>query len=169
LRKGKIALPSAPEEVTAAMLRYRRAAEEGTARLNLRLMAKVLAGQAFIGNLKADEFLYHAEMLASLRREEILLIATMQKVRRQDPTKQPHQLWPLVLKAVVPALFPSGQEAGAVAGACQRTGLVTDGSDFDNAGYYVASPLIDGLERLACFEEALDEECKDARRQEPYG
>jgi len=40
-------------------------------------MAKVIAGQAHRGNLLADEFLYHADMLASLRREGVLVLGTL--------------------------------------------------------------------------------------------
>jgi len=75
------------EEVAAITYRFARAAQEGTARLNLRLMAKVIAGQARLGTLVANEFLYYADIIASLRREEIILITTLHKhAKDQDAT-----------------------------------------------------------------------------------
>jgi hypothetical protein len=51
----------------------------GRKRVNLSLMAKVIAGQAHRGNLLADEFLYPADMLASLRREGVLVLGTLDR------------------------------------------------------------------------------------------
>ena len=76
------------EEAAAIFYRYMRAAQEGGARLNLRLMAKVIAGQAHRGNLLADEFLYYADMLASLRREEILVLGTLYRHWQSDPVQR---------------------------------------------------------------------------------
>jgi uncharacterized protein with PIN domain len=42
------------EEAAAVLLRYGRAAQEGAARLNLRLMAKVIAGMVYQQALYAD-------------------------------------------------------------------------------------------------------------------
>src|SRR5712692_6521403 len=55
-----------------------RAAQEGAARLNLRLLAKVIAGQFQAGRLVADEFLHHAERLALLSRDEVVVIGMIE-------------------------------------------------------------------------------------------
>ena len=69
------------EEAAAVLLRYGRAAQEGAARLNLRLMAKVIAGQVHQQALYADEFLRHADIIAGLRREEVTLLGALQRIR----------------------------------------------------------------------------------------
>lgn len=65
------------DDAIAVIVRYLRAAREGAARLNLRLLAKAIAGRLQSGRLVADEFLQYAEALASLSRDEIVLIGTM--------------------------------------------------------------------------------------------
>ncbi|CAB3775261.1 hypothetical protein LMG29542_08643 [Paraburkholderia humisilvae] len=45
------------EEGVAIVYRFLRAAQEGTARVNLRLLSQVIAKQAWQGTMKADEFL----------------------------------------------------------------------------------------------------------------
>lgn len=67
------------DEVAAMVFRYARAASEGTARRNLRLMASVLTGQLTRKPLYADEFLRWADLIASLSREEIILAVTLSK------------------------------------------------------------------------------------------
>lgn len=161
LRKGNIPLVP-PDEAISAVLRYIRAADEGSARLNLRLMARVIAGKAFLGNLKADEFLYYAEALASLRREEIVLLATIHRIKTErqarDPNTPIEKIWNEVVEALVPSLFATEPALrGSVMG-CLRTGLLVDINSNDDAGYYVTSPLMDELEALAPFEVAIHEE-----------
>lgn len=68
---------SADDDKIATIFRYLRAAYEGTARLNLRLLAKAIAGRIRAGNLVADEFLLYADALASLSRDEIIAIAAI--------------------------------------------------------------------------------------------
>ncbi|MGI4807500.1 MAG: hypothetical protein ACRYF2_05255 [Janthinobacterium lividum] len=80
LRQGEKTLSDLEvEEVVAVLLRYARAAQEGTARLNLRLMAKVIAGQVERGVLYADEFLRNADLIAGLKREEVILLGTIHR------------------------------------------------------------------------------------------
>jgi len=158
LSKGKISLPQAINELEAAAILYRfeRAAIEGAATLNLRLMASVIAGQARVGNLVADEFLYYADILASLRREEIILIATMHTIRVQAPSKMTSDAkTDELVKALVPSLFPSAEMVRATAMACMRTGLVMDYNTIDDMGNYTTSPLMDRLEKLAPFAATI--------------
>lgn len=65
------------EEVAAIIYRYGRAAQEGTARANLRLLAKVIAGQMQVSSLNANDFLYYADILSSLKAQEIQLLGIM--------------------------------------------------------------------------------------------
>ncbi|WP_337996261.1 hypothetical protein [Oleispirillum naphthae] len=165
LRKGEKSLHDLEEvdELAAITFRYARAAQEGTARLNLRLMAKVIAGQAQAGPLVADEFLAWADVLASLRREEVIFIATLfsaerdtQQVRASSAGAE--KLWEKVSQQLIPSIFPDEGWMRASACAAMRTGLVVDEPMFDGNGYFKVSPLMDKLQALAPFQEALHEE-----------
>lgn len=147
------------DDAISAILRYQRAAEEGAARRNLRLMAMVIAGKAFMGTLRADEFLYTADMLSSLRREEIILLATMQRIRTgSGEAPSPEQQWTLAEAELVPGVFPDKEALRATAFACLRTGLLSDDNTFDNTGTFETTRYMDELEGLAPFEAALGED-----------
>ncbi|WP_139208515.1 MULTISPECIES: hypothetical protein [Achromobacter] len=63
------------EEPAAIMLRYARAVHEGVGRLNLRLLASILAGQLAREAVYADEFYRWADVLAGLTPEEVVVLA----------------------------------------------------------------------------------------------
>jgi len=65
------------EEIAAIIYRYGRAAQEGAAKSNLRLLANVIAGQIKLSNLNANKFLYYADIISSLKIEEIQLLGIM--------------------------------------------------------------------------------------------
>jgi len=67
------------EEVAAIIYRYGRAAQEGAASANLRLLAKVIAGQMQVSSLNANDFLYYADILSSLKAQEIQLLGIMMR------------------------------------------------------------------------------------------
>src|SRR5687767_13911055 len=58
-----IAIAMSEDEAAAILFRYIRAAQEGAARRNLRLLAQVIRGQLVLGTLVADRFLYLADMI----------------------------------------------------------------------------------------------------------
>lgn len=152
------------EEAVAVTYRYARAAQEGAARLNLRLMAKVIAGQAYLGNLVADDFLYYADLLASLRREEVILIATLHRLRKQaEPIDTSddshHRLWLQSVASLPPDVFPTEDDARTAATAATRTGLVrVSGSTIGGDQFFTTTTLMDWVEELAPFQDALREE-----------
>jgi hypothetical protein len=164
LRRGEKTLFNVGEvnEALAMMYRYAREAQEGTARLNLRLMAKVIAGQAHLGTLVADEFRRYADVLASLTREEIILIATLHQHWNSADVQQAEEQRGVIaqqatVRDLVPALFQNEEELMLVASASMRTGLVISVPVFDGPVYRTTS-LMNKLERLAPFQEALDQE-----------
>jgi hypothetical protein len=166
LRRGDRTLPlniSEIDEAVAMMFRYARAAQEGTARLNLRLMAKVIAGQAHLGNLIADEFRRYADVLASLTREEIILIATLHRhwisadVQQAEEERREGIAHQATVRDLVPTLFRNEEELKLVASASMRTGLVISVPVWDET-IYTTTSLMDKLERFAPFQEALNQE-----------
>ena len=148
------------DEAAAIIYRYARAAQEGAARLNLRLMAKVISGQAQLGNLVADEFLYYADMLASLRREEVILIASLHRHRvfHDDGTVDAGQTWRKSCTELIPRVFKDEEELRAFAQGAARTGLLLAGATWDGLSDFATSSLMERLERLAPFEDALRRE-----------
>lgn len=143
-----------PDEVVAIVYRYLRAAQEGAARINLRLLARVIAGQAHMGNLKADEFLYYADILASLRREEIIALAKIHHLDLQMSAASPPDkkaLCDAFEKELVPSIFSSQDELLATCMGVTRTGLVLEQTDYMLFDYR-ASPLLHRLVALAPFE-----------------
>lgn len=79
VRVGEILLETAEaeDEAVAMMFRYFRAANEGTARAALRLMASALRGELLQPRAAADSFQRWADILSSLSRNEIQLLAEM--------------------------------------------------------------------------------------------
>lgn len=145
------------DEAAAMMFRYLRAAQEGTARLNLRLMAKIMRGLAAERPIYADQFLRYAEMVAALTREEVILIATLY-AKTQDLKENPEwreEALNLAKGELVPRVFDSADRFYAVMAAASRTGLVVTGGWSDQ---FCTTPLMEDLARLVSFREALEEE-----------
>lgn len=71
------------DEFVAIVYRYGRAALEGSARLNLRLMAKVMKGQAITGSIYASEFNEFADVISSLKAKEIVYLGSMVNLHKQ--------------------------------------------------------------------------------------
>ena len=164
LRSGEKRLPPTQiDEAVAITYRYFRAAQEGAARLNLRLLASVIAGRARLSALVADEFLCDADMIASLRREEIMLLAKLHHAWGSDWLKASSRPnWPeeairWATDQLAPSVFQDRQSLEAAAGAIVRTGLLklvpgTLGFSFS------PTPLLARLASLAPLEAAIAKE-----------
>jgi hypothetical protein len=182
LRRANIsdAQAASEDDAIAVIVRYLRAAREGTARLNLRLLAKVIVGQVGSGRLVADEFLQYAEALASLSREEIMVIGTMyrmwaahQALAATDPGaaierygERYGRLWSLTLHE----LTQKGMSEELVitgAAKAQRTGLIyglslpPGTSEVQNDFFYRVSPLLAELGKTVDFEDAFRREARE--------
>ena len=68
------------DELISICFRLIRDAEEGVAKNNLRLMARVINGMAEKKNLKASSFLNYASILANLTEDEIIVLGIMSKL-----------------------------------------------------------------------------------------
>jgi hypothetical protein len=147
----------------AVIYRYLRAAQEGTARVNLTLMARVIGGQIERGHLVADEFLYYADMLAALRREELILLATLYKnwtatdVSSLERDERINKANELTRAELVPQPFKSKDLLSATFSAVSRTGLTISVAAFEGQLYF-PSPLMSELVSLCPLSEVLDRE-----------
>lgn len=159
------------DDTVAAVYRYYRAAQEGAARINLRLLAQCIAGRVVHSKLRADEFLYYAEIIASLRRNEIILLASA--IRHHADYERERIAQGLtefdadgklvsVHRRVVQELrqdysFTSATEITAFAVALQRTGLIFVETVMDGLRMK-PSPQLEDLHRLVNIEAALNKE-----------
>ena len=142
------------DDAVAIIFRYFRAANEGAARINLRLLAKAIVGEMHAGKLVADEFLLYADSLASLSRDEIIVIA---ELWRLQPTSWPH---------VEQSLLDKGWEVGRAHDAATRalrSGLViavTMGGIPNAGGGFQFSPskMMAQLANTLDFDDALRSE-----------
>lgn len=165
LRHGRRTLSSVSEldEQVAILHRYFRAAHEGTARLNLRLLAKIMAGHTEQAPLYASDFLYYADILSSLRREEIILLGVLYRnwksaketlAKNQDKEAYDHAKAELVGSGL---LFVEELELRATLGALGRTGLILASSGYGGTLYRI-TPMMEKLARTASFEAAVQAE-----------
>ncbi len=141
------------EEAVSIAYRYIRAAREGTARRNLRLMARVIAGQMEFGALVADEFLRHADTLASLRREEVILLATVcRNLTKPDVPDEEKRYGKTFISAgpeLIPNLFPTADDFSAAAAALTRTGYLVPHPAMGGGTNYGIGSALERLNRLA--------------------
>lgn len=151
VRKANITAAAAASEddVIGAMFRFERAVLEGTARLNLRLMAKALAGRLQLGTLVADEFLLYADALAALSRDEIILLATM---RRCGQGKRGGDFWK-AREALQAAGWSDDRATGAAARA-QRSGFVYSVSPQGILTFQLTEMFVNVLKTVD-FDDAL--------------
>jgi hypothetical protein len=151
------------DEVAAMVFRYIRAAQEGSARLNLRLMAMAVNGIAEQPPVFASEFLRYADILATLTRDEVIAIATLYRNEHDQITNSSSgedaraNAGVRTREQLVPSYFSTERHLEYVLQAATRTGLVIGQSGW-GALVYETTPLADELARLASFEEALEKE-----------
>ncbi len=160
LKSGRGTPETLDLDATAAMLfRYMRAAQEGAARSNLRLMAKIISGQRQNQTLTADAFLHHAEILAHLRREELILLGTLcrywqDEARESDNAKRMSLATASAKMELIPSVFANDDEFIGTMAAITRTGLLIPGSAWGTLVCSI-SPLVHRLNEMAPFEAAL--------------
>lgn len=164
LRHGEKTLSSDDiEEGVAILYRYARAAHEGTARLNLRLMAQVLVGQLRTERLQANEFLVYADVLTALRRDEIVLLGCFYRhwhTLASDQTERDPRAFEaqkMTRSELVPQYFANDGEVDAAFAAIVRTGLLGTTTGFDG-GTYWPTRLFAKLCSDARFEAAAGQE-----------
>jgi hypothetical protein len=167
---GTLAAQAASEDdAIGVIVRYLRAAHEGCARLNLRQLAKVIAGKLQTGRLVADEFFQYAEALALLSREEIVVIGMLYRVWWGSPHVSPRgaaDTWDITIRGLTRDGMSTERVISAAASA-QRSGLiyglsapigVLQASDLESSTVYRVSPLLQDLGNSIDFEDALRKE-----------
>jgi len=164
VRAGNVTLSEDQiEEGIGVYFRYQRAALEGAARINLRLLAQEISTMNNSGKFSAQEFLYDADMIATLREKEILLLARMFKIHDEmapkpwDENRHVTGAAKRLEKELVPSVFSTTNELKAWSAALSRTGMVMLMPGFDGGTYVPTSLLIKLVEKTS-FEDAIEKE-----------
>jgi hypothetical protein len=149
------------EESVAIVYRYLRAAQEGAARVNLRLLSQAMCGQASAGVLKADEFLYYADLFTSLRRDEVLLLGAVLRFwdaphyeSNIDRSERMRGTTACAQRELVPDVFADADEFSAVADGLRRTGLLATLATAGGGDLLGPSPLLLRIAKLVDFDAA---------------
>lgn len=146
------------DEAVAVTMRYVRAASEGKARINLRLLAKAIAGQLRHGNLVADEFFLYADALADLTRDEIHLLAIMYRMHirfeEHPPADGGAGFWNACIVESVLTLHGTEDQVRETAGSCLRSAFVIAVSAWDNLAFRL-SPRFLALAKTVDFADAI--------------
>jgi len=132
--------------------------------MNLRLLAKAIAGQYRASKLVADEFLAVADTLATLTREEVIVIGALYRVhmlQAQRPvdlgTTLPEHAWIVAQRDLIAEGMDSDLVRASITMA-QRTGLIFVGETMDDQGAFRPSPKLLELGRTVDFQDALRRE-----------
>ncbi len=167
LRAGNIdALQAANEdEVIAVIYRYALAVRDGSARRNIRLLAKIMVGLKKRDRLYSDEFNRYADVLARLTRDQMLVLGRYTALYREEQTETPDSerariaAWSRLIKELVPSEFASNEDILYICGQCSGRGLIITSSAFSTL-VHRPSPLMHEIAELADFEDVLEAECE---------
>jgi hypothetical protein len=161
LARGQLRVSEADlEEGLAIVYRFLRAAQEGASRVNLRLLSQVIAKQAWTGTMKADEFLYYADILGPLRRDEVLLLGALHRNwfdgsrAGLDIGQRRIETIGAMKAELVPAVFESDADFFAIADSLTRTGLLSTIAAYGGS-FYEPSPLLQRVVGMVDFEAAV--------------
>lgn len=162
LVKRRLSRVGEVEEAAGMVIRYIRAAQEGTLQINLRIMAKVIRGLAAKSRPQAADFLRFADAVASLTVDEICVInSLLEKTIELDQMglskDRDGKAWSLMVDDLVPRLFRDQQTVAETLLTASRTGLITKAAPF-KLGPFCTTPLLHELAALASLNRAIMEE-----------
>lgn len=148
-------------ELGGVLFRYFNAVRDNAARLNLRLMAKAMVGQARNDQIYADEFTRYANILSAMTRDEVIASITVYKytldIERTPVTSFSDPRTQKMVDDVVPSLFADVDYFISVCGALTRFGLVINSND-GNSFRFVSTSIMANLTKLIDFQDALRKE-----------
>ncbi len=133
------------DELAGPLLRYFKAADDGIAERNIRLLAQVIAFHA-VRPMEASTLDDLLRILATLTRDEIVVIGTLHRLKDEEKGEELKQ----AIEELVPDTFPTAQHVRAVAARAQRSGLLLSVSAF--ASGYATSPAVELLEQKPEFQ-----------------
>lgn len=160
------------DEAIGVIHRYLVAVRDGAARRNMRLMADVIAGMYYRQKLFRDDFSKHAEALAGLSRDEIIVAGRVYKlfiealaVAEKEPVKAAEgaettpwdhaleQSFQKLMLDLVPNIFAYEREVIGILGSLNGAGLVLAYSGWDSIIYGPTDRLLE-IGQMVDFEAA---------------
>lgn len=138
---------------------YMRAARDGCARVNLRLMAKAIAGLLRRRELSGPVYNGYVRMLQNLSRRQILVIGALHRQRKKAEadleTPTDAIVWSALIGELIPAYFRAERQIRSICEAALGSGLVDEPSDPHCAGLYTTTHVMDDLASVVDFDDAI--------------
>jgi len=167
-KRSELDIASA-DQFVAIVYRYQRAALEGTAYLNLLILAKVMKGQTTEGSVYASEFSEFAEVVSSLKTKEIVYLGTLIRLHKakelvkKESSDEYYDLNQSVGISITKLLvgtvhFPELRDLISCESSLQRTALIYPSlTTMDGSTIFSPTSELDRLASLVEFEEILGE------------
>lgn len=162
------------EELASIVDTFLQIARKGTAKANLRLLARIIAGQKAAKALRADEFMAYVDILAALSHEEIQALSLLykswvaqdRKSNEFEPGKKiedvcAHLARRATLATLVPSQVHDEDEFNAIFEGLARTGLLIRVNDIRNSSLFRPSKKFERLVSLASLEELAEKKMDD--------
>jgi hypothetical protein len=130
--------------------RFSKAAADGAARENLRLLAQVIAGLKRNKALQSDKFRKWANVLEQLTRDELLVIGKAIATKRELEANPSTSFWRRLKEELAISGYQEA-EAGSLCASLTRTGLLLPSSGWGEL-VYRPTPWLDELASLADVE-----------------
>jgi hypothetical protein len=170
--RGECGLESIDQdEVVSIVYRYMTAASMGAARINLRILAKIVCGLASKHKpLFATEFMAYADSISSMRQSELIAVALLHKSKKRYMEENPEnkkstgeefgwRLYQVAQKEAQEEWQISEEDFLSYCISAQRSGLVRPYQGIGKL-FFTSSSLMDSLCETFDFEEAIKEEIK---------
>lgn len=141
------------DELMAIIDRYLRSAREGTTRQNLRILARVVAGQSVSSGLKANEFAAYASIIEALTIEEIEAIAQLYALWSNKEPENGPQVKKELQKRLIPKIVENAEELDALYEGLTRTGFLIRMNDIYDFNGFRPSKKLERLVRLARLQD----------------
>ncbi len=145
-----------PDSFIAHAARYHQAAIIGAAHTNLRILARLVIYGGESKAIVADDFLYLAQTIESLRHDELVVLASFIRARKKRDQNRAidadGDLWPEI-KQELREIYHE-KELKGLASALSRTGFIHTETGFGGGGRNV-TPILMRLEQTIQFSEAI--------------
>jgi hypothetical protein len=139
-----------PIPLIEIVYRFSKAAADGAARENLRLLAQVIAGLKRNKALQSDKFRKWANVLEQVTRDELLVIGKAIATKRELDANPSISFWARLKEELAISGYQE-VEAGSLCASLTRTGLLLPASGWGEL-VYRPTPWLDELASLADVE-----------------
>jgi hypothetical protein len=151
-----------PVSFAGMVYRYNRFTCEGVARVNLRIIARLIAGISSSEDLIVDEFTHYSNTIAALRREELVFLVRLHlaEIATTNEDNSTMAAWEKFGNDSTERPFSAVDSVQSLALSITRTGFIVGIGAYDGVWgkSYNLSRLGKRIIQLAAFEAALEKE-----------